>query len=315
VAIYNSLTSRTDSQSLMPEEVSNELLRTVTTNSAVMQRFRHIPVARAQVRFPILSALPVAYWVNGDTGLKQTTEINWSNKYLNIEEIAVIVPIPDNVLADVAVNVWDEAMPYLSEAVGITLDTAVLFGTNAPSSFPTNVVAAAAAAANTVTEGTVAASGGYMADIDLAYGKVESDGFEPNGVIAATSLKGKLRAARNSLGDRLDVGRIGVGLNEIDGYPISYPMRGQWATGSGSARALVGDWDQFVIGIRQDITVDMSNEAVIQDNTGNIVYNAYQQDLTFLRLKMRAGWQVANLINRDQPVEANRYPVASLLIP
>jgi hypothetical protein len=45
VAIYNSLTSRTDSQSLMPEEVSNELLRTVTTNSAVMQRFRHIPVA------------------------------------------------------------------------------------------------------------------------------------------------------------------------------------------------------------------------------------------------------------------------------
>jgi HK97 family phage major capsid protein len=136
--------------------------------------------------------------VNGDTGLKQTTEINWSNKYLNVEEIAVIVPIPDNVLADVAVNVWDEAMPYLSEAVGITLDTAVLFGTNAPSSFPTNVVAAAAAASNTVTEGTVAASGGYMADIDLAYGKVETDGFEPNGVIASTSLKGKLRAARNS---------------------------------------------------------------------------------------------------------------------
>jgi HK97 family phage major capsid protein len=63
-----------------------------------------VPVGRAQVRFPVLSALPVAYWVNGDTGLKQTTEVNWTNKYLNIEEIAAIVPVPDNVVADAEVE-------------------------------------------------------------------------------------------------------------------------------------------------------------------------------------------------------------------
>ena len=27
---------------------------------------------------PVLSALPVAYFVNGDTGLKQTTEAAWA---------------------------------------------------------------------------------------------------------------------------------------------------------------------------------------------------------------------------------------------
>ena len=48
---------------------------------------------------------------DGDTGLKQTTEVNWSNKFLNVEEIAVIVPVPDNVLADVEINIWDEALP------------------------------------------------------------------------------------------------------------------------------------------------------------------------------------------------------------
>jgi hypothetical protein len=116
----------------MPEEVSNAMLGKATEQSAVLSLFRRVPVGRAQVRFPVLSALPVAYWVSGDTGLKQTTEINWSNKYLNIEEIATIMPVPDNVIADVDMNVWDTAMPLLAEAAARVLDSAVFFGTNAP---------------------------------------------------------------------------------------------------------------------------------------------------------------------------------------
>jgi hypothetical protein len=56
----------------------------------------------------------------------------------------------------------------------------------------------------------------------------------------------------------------------------------------------------------------VSNEAVIQDNTGTIIYNSFQQDLTFLRITFRAGWQVANTINYDNPDSASRYPVGAL---
>lgn len=313
---FNNLTSRTDAQALIPEEVSTEMLRLATTQSATLQLFRRIPVGRNQVRFPILSALPIAYWVNGDTGLKQTTEINWSNKFMNIEEIATIVPVPDNVLADVDVNVWDEAMPYLVEAVGRCLDSAVFFGANAPASFPTNLVAAAAAAGNAVTEGTAAGSGGYMADIDKLYGAVETDGFEVNGLVAGLGLKGKLRAARDTTGQKLDVGRVSGDLRSVDGNTIAYPMRGLWPTAGAAGtnvRALAGDFSQFVVGVRQDITLKVLTEAVIQDNTGAIIYNLAQQDMTALRLTFRVGWQVANLMNYDQPTEANRYPVASLI--
>jgi HK97 family phage major capsid protein len=316
MASYNNITSRTDVQSLIPEEVSTSMLKTATSESAVLTQFRRVPVGRSQVRFPILSVLPVAYFVSGDTGLKQTTEQNWSNKFLNIEEVATIMPVPDNVLADVDVNIWDEAMPYLLEAFGRVIDAAVFFGVNAPGSWPTNISAAAAAAGNTVTEGAVATAGGFFGDIDNLISKVEDDGFDVSGFVAARSIKGKLRAARNSQGDRLDANRVNGSLDSIDGSTVSYPMRGMFPAGGAagtSLRAFAGDFDQFVVGVRQDISMKVLTEAVIQDNTGAIIYNLAQQDMTAIRLTFRLGWQVSNLLNFDQPVEANRYPVARLV--
>ncbi|MCY0928311.1 phage major capsid protein [Streptomyces sp. H27-H1] len=312
---YNNLTSRTDSAALIPEEVSKEMLGKATEQSAVLNMFRKVPVGRAQVRFPVLSALPVAYFVGGDTGLKQTTELNWQNKFLNIEEIATIMPVPDNVLADVDANIWDEAMPLLTEAFGRTLDAAVFFGTNAPSSWPSDITTAAAAAGNSVTEAATAAQGGFYGDLDNLYEKIELDGFEVNGFVAATSAKSKLRKARDSQGRKLDEARVSGSLDMIDGYPVAYSMRGLFpATGGAGAntRLFAGDWNQFVVGVRQDITMKVLTEAVIQDNTGAIIFNLAQQDMTAVRLTFRVGWQVANTINNEQSVEANRYPAGIL---
>lgn len=307
---YNNLTSRTDAGALIPEEVSRDMIRRATDDSAVLSLFRRVPVARAQTRIPVLSALPVAYFVNGDTGLKQTTEVNWTNKYLNIEEIATIMPVPDNVVADAELNIWDESMPYLVEAFYRTLDAAVFFGTNAPGTWPTNVAAAATAAGNVNVEGNTAAQGGFFGDFDETLGLIEGDGFDATGVVANRSARAGFRQARNADGNRLDSDRIGGDLNSIDGMPIRYPMRGLWPTGSGAPRLFVGDWSQFVVGVRQDITMKVLDQAVIQDNTGAIIYNLAQQDMSAIRLTFRVGWQVANLLNYDNPTEATRYPVA-----
>lgn len=310
---FNNLTSRTDVAALIPEEVSRELIRRTPEQSAALSLFRRVNVGRAQVRMPVISALPVAYFVNGDTGLKQTSEVNWANKYLNIEEIAVILPIPDNVLADVEVNIWDEAMPYLTEAVGRTLDAAVFFGTNAPSSWPDDIYTSLDAAGNDYTEGTNnAAAGGYMADLDGALALLEADGYEADSIVAHTSFKGQLRAARASDGQRLDVGRWNADMTNVDGMNVTYPMRGLWSTASGAPRAILLQRDQFVIGIRQDISFKVFDTGVIQDDTGSIIYNLLQQDMSAMRLVFRVGWQVANVINYDQSTEANRYPAASL---
>jgi HK97 family phage major capsid protein len=316
---YDSITARTDAEALIPEEVSRQMLGKATEDSAVLQLFRRIPVSRNQIRFPILSALPIAYWVTGDTGVKQTTEMAWDNKFLQIEELATIMPVPENVAADVEINIWDNAEPYIVEAFYRALDSAVFFGVNAPASFPTNVSAAAIAAGNSVTEGTAAATaGGYFGDIDNLISAVEEDGFDVSGFVASRAIRRRLRAARNADGERLDQGRLTGDLNTLDGAPITYPMRGLWTTGGAAGtnvRMLAGDWaSQFVVAVREDISFKLLTEAVIQNPaTGDIVYNLAQQDMVAMRVKFRVGWQVANTLNNDNTNAATRYPAAALV--
>lgn len=306
---YNNVITRSDAAALIPEDVSQAFLGGATNESFVLQAFKRIPVAQGQTRLPILSALPVAYWVQGDTGLKQTTEVNWANKYLNIEELAAIVPIPEAVLDDTSFDVWGNVKPLLENAVARAIDSAALFGVNAPSSFPTAIVTAAASAGNTYARGTNnAAAGGIAEDVNQILAKVEADGYSPDRMAALAAYKGRFRGARSSTGEATGE----VTPTNVYGITPTYPARGLWPSGGGAAEAVVLESDQFVVGVRQDFTYKILDQAVIQDNTGAIIYNLAQQDMVAMRVTFRVGWQVANPINYDQAVEANRYPAGVL---
>lgn len=309
----NNIISRADAQGLVPEEVSNAMLKSLTETSAVLSQFMRVPISRNQERFPVLSALPIAYFVTGDTGQKQTTEVNWKNKFLNVEEIACIVPIPEAVLDDVAYDIWGQIQPLMEQAIGRTLDAAVYFGTGKPASWPESIVAAATAASNTVTVGAnEAKAGGIVGDFSDLLGKVELEGYDAEAIIADRVVKGLLRQARATTGESL-LGFGEVSATSVHGIDVAYPMRGLWPRESGKAEAVASDPAEQVVGVRQDITWKLLDEAVIQDTEGNIVYNLAQQDMVAMRVTFRAGWQTANTINYEQETEASRYPAAVLL--
>lgn len=266
---------------------------------------------RNQRRIPVLSTLPVAYFVNGDTGLKQTSKQAWENKFFDAEELAVIIPIPEAVLDDVDYDIWGEVKPRIMEAMGIAFDQAVYFGTNAPASWPLNILAAATAAGKVVTLGTGVDLYDDLLGEDGAISLVEKTGYMAKGHVAAMSMRGKYRGLRDADGQPLfKNGMQGQTQYVLDGAPIMFPENG--AMDPTQALQFSGDFSQIVYAMRQDLTYKILTEAVIQDNTGAIIYNLAQQDMVALRAVMRLAWQVPNPINRLEPDKTKRYPIAVL---
>jgi HK97 family phage major capsid protein len=133
---YNSLIQRSDVAARIPSRISNIMLNSLRDSSAALTLGNRIPLPAGTNTFPVLSALPTAYWVNGDTGLKQTTTMAWAQKTITVEELAAIVPVPDNVFDDSDFDIWEEVRPALETAIAREIDKTVLLGLNKPASFP-----------------------------------------------------------------------------------------------------------------------------------------------------------------------------------
>jgi hypothetical protein len=252
---------------------------------ATYDSFTRVPVGRKQVRFPVLSALPVAYWVTGDTGQKQTTEINWDNKYLNIEEIAAIVPIPENVVDDSDVPIWEQV--HAAARAGRRPDARrrrVLRRQRA-GSFPTNVVAAAPRREHVAIGTNNAAAGGIVGDQSDCSRQDRGRRLRPvsgvaNRVAPRQGPPGAQhagRAARRGRHHRDTVEIDGVTLHVPDARPVADRIR------DGARRSCTTPPSSSSASARTSPS-RCSTEAVIQDNTGAIVYNLAQQDMVALRL-------------------------------
>lgn len=319
---YNSLISRTDAAALIPEDVSAEIFNSVVEMNPIMRLARRLPnMSTSTRRLPVMSALASAYFVSGDNGLKQTSEVTWANKYVTAEELAVIVPIPEAVLDDAGYDIWGQVRPEIEKAISVAINAAVINGTNIPASWTTDLGAAglyagANAASNLVSLAAYADAyeailGESAAGADGMFMTVEADGFMVTGSIAALAMKGILRNTRDSDGNPIFKANMQDATRyELDGAPIYFPTDN--SIPAATELMIAGQWDQLVYSIRQDITYKVLDQAVIQDGAGNIVYNLAQQDMVALRAVIRLGFALPNPINRAQSTEASRYPFAIL---
>lgn len=305
-----SIIDRSGAEALIPTQESNEIIQGAITQSAVLSRGRRLAnMTSRQYKMPVLDMLPIAYFVNGDTGQKQTTKQQWDKKYITAEEIAVIVPIPEAVLDDSEYDIWAEVRPRITEAFGKVIDSAILFGVNKPTSWRNDVVATATAAGAIVTLGSADNLYDKIMSEDGVIAKVENCGYFVNGHMADISMRAKLRGLKNTNGDPLFKSDLqGSTQYALDGSPMVFPNNG--AFDKSKALMISGDFSQLVYSIRQDITFKLFTEGVVQNTDGSIAYNLMQNDMVALRAVMRLGWEIPNPINSVEKNKEKRCPFA-----
>ncbi len=305
---------RSDVSGLIPEPVAKEIFQGVVENSAVLRMGRKLPNMTAKtLSINVLDMLPLAYWVDGDTGFKQTSSQAWEKKKLYAEELAVIIPIPEAVLADANYDIWAEVKPRIVEAMGQRIDEAVLFGTGAPSTWRQCIVDTAVNAGCSTTLGTdlfqdIMGEGGVIA-------KAEESGYLPTGIMSAVKMRAKLRGLTDRNGQPIFLsGMQDRSRFTLDGIPMDFPMNDCWE--ENRALMIVGDFDQLVYSIRQDVTYKVLTEtAIVDPSTRAVLYSLAQQDMVALRAVMRLGWEIPNPISAYRATLEDYSPFAVLLPP
>lgn len=306
------LIDRSGAESLIPTQESNEIIQGTIAQSAVLSRGRKLAnMTSKQYKMPVLDMLPIAYFVNGDSGQKQTTKQAWDKKFITAEEIAVIVPIPEAVLDDSEYDIWAEVKPRVTEAFGRVIDGAILFDVNKPSTWRDGVATTATKAGTVVTLGVEDSLYDKIMAEDGVIAKVENCGYFVNGHMADISMRAKLRGLKNANGDPLFKQDLqGSTQYALDGSPMNFPNNG--AFDKSKALMISGDFSQLAYSIRQDITFKLFTEGVVQNTDGTIAYNLMQNDMVALRAVMRLGWEIPNPINSVEKNKTKRCPFAIL---
>lgn len=290
MAGFNNVIGRPDvSDALVPDQVVTDIIKDAPKSSVILALAKQVRLSSKQGKQPVLASAPEAYWVNGDTGLKQTSEAIWQNVTITAEELAVIVPIPDSLIDDASVPLWEEVKPLVAEAIGRAVDRAALFGVSKPDSWPEGIVPAAIAAGNVLTVGENADFG---ADVAALAEKISVSGVAVTGFASRPGLQWKLVGLRTTDGHAIyTAGIAGSTPAGLYGFPLNEVNNGSW--NAAAAELIAADWTKIVIGIRQDITYDLFREGVISDADGKIILNLMQQDTKALRVVFRVGFQVA----------------------
>lgn len=290
------IVSRESAEALIHDQIVSTVFQDAPKNSILMQLGRKLPnMTSKQTRVPVLSMLPMAYWVGGDTGMKQTSRQQWENVYITAGELAVIVPIPEAVLEDASFDIMGEVTPRVNEAIGMKFDAAAIFGVDRPPEWQNDIITLARQAGNNVTGGitydTLMGEGGL-------FGKVEEAGYIVDGVLAAMRARAALRGIKDDASRPIFMPSMQDRTRYmLDGAPVYFPENGSFDPAV--AQMVAGNWQQLVWAMRQDIETKILDQAVIQDpSTKEIVYNLAQQDMIALRVTFRAGFAVPNPATR-----------------
>jgi hypothetical protein len=272
---------------LLPRGVATDFISMVEEASVALQLGMTLRMAAATESIPLIAFRPQAKWVSpAYGGRKPATEIKWTAVEIRAEEVAAVVPVPRAWIADAGFDVEGQVERSLAGAVAYAIDEAILFGNDAPASFPVGGVMAFADAV----------TGDNPLDaVSNAFADLEGKGIIPDGIGAGAAIGSALRAAYIEAGALPGVRPAAT----LWGVPVHQSLV---FTGA-DADAIVGGYQYLAIGIREDVTFGTSDDGVLLDDSGEIIASAFQDNVRLVKIYARLGCAIGQP-SRATPGEA-----------
>ena len=298
---------RTDVATIIQEAYSHVLLDSAIASSSVLQAIPSVNMGSKLTHLPVLATLPTAAWVTESStdplAIKPTSKVQWQDLTLSAEEVAVIIPVHENVLEDATVDVITEITQRGGEAIGAALDAAVLFGTNKPASW-TSLDFHAAAHTNSQYVADVtgtANTSDLVGSVVQAARFIAAKGLQPDTIIAPLTWRYDIVNIRDSMGAPIFRDEQFAGFNTI------FNKNGAWVPAS--AAAFVIDSTRIRIGMRTDIRVKLLDQATL--TVGGSTVNLAERDMIGIRMLAR----YAYVLGISQTRLGTAVPVAAIVPP
>lgn len=278
---------------LLPIAVASEFIRSIQHTSVALALGTTRQLPPGTTRMPSVATLPSPSWLASSTAQKPSGWATFTSQDIVPEELAVIVMLPLNTIADLNFDVWGQIEPDMRTKFAQAIDAAILFGTAAPPSFYAGGLKAhATAGGNEATmPAAITATADAASTLDEVLAEIEADGYDPSGFGANVKFRSKLRNARNAQGDLIYAANMQAATpSTVYGLPTYYETGAGWP--DATMLAIAGDWSKLVIGIRQDISVAVSDDATIMD--GATPVSMFERDSRAFRMTMRLGYGIVN---------------------
>jgi hypothetical protein len=283
---------------LVPDEYANLLIQGVRDESAALTLAGNVQTTSAKtMNFPVLTDTPEASFV-GEGEKKPTSGAGFSQFTINVKKLAVIIPMTTELLDDAVYDPRVLIDAPVRKAFARLIDQHILgYAKDAPVSTNFN---------NALCDTTQAAYLGAEHDalrlsISDAMGKIEANGYSPNGVILPSDARQYLRDARQAV----------ESTNVLyQGTDWSYGMRNGFSSNlqpmdsqSTGPVGIIGDFSQLVVRMRQDISVSVSDQAVVTINGEPV--SLWESNLVALRYEMRVACGAFDLNRSFAKIIAN----------
>lgn len=281
--------NRTTAGITLTPEQSAEIWSGAEYASAALQLAQRVDLPGSGLSVDIITGEPEAEWV-GETNEKPVDRPTFSSKLMTPYTMAVIVPFSNQFRRDKA-RLYAEVVRKLPQALAKKLDKTIFGGAAAPgSNFDTLAGAATVGIAGDTYDGLVAA--------DQA---VATGGGTLNGWALSPQARGLLLGSKDADGRPIFINNVQTdgAVPALLGAPV-YQTQGVFladyngaTAGTDNQLGFAGDWTSAHIGVVENIQLDISTQATIND--GGTQINLWQRNMFAVRAEFEVGFRVRDI--------------------